>query len=590
MARGFSGLDESKSVFFDSKGRFSHYQLHFSLEDSNELSMVKVNYQNLTILVADDFSNFRSTVNRMLLDLGVMNVDMAASGEEIIERCANRAYDVILCDYNLGSGRNGQHVLEELRHKKYLALSSIFILVSAEASRNIVMSAYDSAPDDYLMKPITTQMLHTRLDRLLSQRLHMAKVYQALNEEDPHKAMDCLVDLSINEDRHSTAAQKMLGEMFLQYGEYKKAEKLYMRVLEVRELDWARLGLAKAKDAQGDHEQAGQWLERIIEENYLYLPAYDALSKNWTEREDTEKAQKVVQQSVDVSPMSILRQKNLAQLAADNNAFDVAVEAQRKVVKLGRLSCYGEAGDSLELIRILSNALENDYEFPISVIKEAFSNVEQGNSDYDTFVGERFAQLHYLKARLYAVRGRDEQARDSLVSGENLLQIEDSSIDTEVDHIRALLALNYDHKSDKLLERLMELYADDQEALEKLDEFLDEPASDANKALVAEVNREGIELYNQNQFDSALNCFDKAIKLFPKHIGLHLNVVQALIGKLKVDSNDEDALQRCRTALETISTSVDEDNSQYKRFIQLKTMVRNLAETADFNDTNYRAV
>ena len=577
-------------VFLDSWRRFARYQLHFSLEDYNEWRMAKVNYQNLTILVADDFSNFRSTVNRMLLDLGVMNVDMAASGEEIIERCANRSYDVILCDYNLGSGRNGQHVLEELRYKKYLALSSIFILVSAEASRNIVMSAYDSAPDDYLMKPITTQMLHTRLDRLLSQRLHMAKVYRAISDGDPHKAMDCLVDLSINEDRHSTAAQKMLGEMFLKHGEFKKAEKLYMRVLEVRELDWARLGLAKAKDAQGDHDQAGLWLERIIEENYLYLPAYDALSKNWIERDDTEKAQKVVQQSVDVSPMSILRQKNLAKLAVDNCVFDVAVEAQRKVVKLGKLSCYGEAGDSLELIRILSNALENDHEFPIAVIKEAFSNVDPSITGNDAFVGDKLAQLNYLKARLYAVRNKEELARESLVDGENLIQLEDSSINTEVDHIRALLALGYEHKSEQLLERLMELYADDQQALEKLDEFLDEPASDANKALVAEVNREGIELYNENQFDSALSCFDKAVTLFPKHIGLQLNIVQALVGKLKTEENNEEALQRCRQALETLSASVDEDNSQYKRFIQLKTMVRNLAETSGLEGSTYRAV
>jgi len=99
--------------------------------------VAKIPYPKLRFLIADDFSNFRSTVNRMLLDLGAEQVDAASSGEEVIE---NTRYDVVLSDYNLGNGRNGQQVLEELRFKDYLSPHSVYILVSAESSRNIVMS------------------------------------------------------------------------------------------------------------------------------------------------------------------------------------------------------------------------------------------------------------------------------------------------------------------------------------------------------------------------------------------------------------------------------------------------------------------
>ena len=98
--------------------------------------------------------------------------------------------------------------------------------------------------------------------------------------------------------------------------------------------------------------------------------------------------------------------------------------------------------------------------------------------------------------------------------------------------------------------------------------------------MVAEVNRNGINLYNEGQFDEALTCFGKAIQLFPKHIGLQLNVIQALVGKLRVDPSNQSARVECRDLLDSVSGQLDEEDAQYKRFTQLKNMVRTLSESA----------
>lgn len=83
--------------------------------------MNDINYSRLRFLVADDFGNFRSTVSAMLGKLGIHQVDTATNGAEVLDKCQRRNYDVILCDYDLGSGRNGQQVLEELRFKSLIA-------------------------------------------------------------------------------------------------------------------------------------------------------------------------------------------------------------------------------------------------------------------------------------------------------------------------------------------------------------------------------------------------------------------------------------------------------------------------------------
>ncbi len=531
--------------------------------------MGKISYQNLSVLVADDFSSFRSTVNTMLMNLGVVDVDTASTGEEVIEKCDLKRYDVVLCDYDLGPGRNGQHVLEELRHRKTLAITSIFIMVSAEASRNIVMSAYDCEPDDYLMKPITGMMLEQRMGRLLTQKSVLRPVYVALASGDVESATDQLIDLSLAEDRHSVAAQKLLGQLFIQQGELQKAEKLYTRALEVRQVDWARLGLAYVKQLKGEFQTAGEWLEQIVEENPLYLPAYDVLANNWDKRGDRTAMQETIERAVDVSPMSILRQKRLATIANDNEDALTAVEALRRTIKLGKLSVYGSPEDSFELARTVSNAMEKKLDLPPGATTEALQELQNVTEEYPLSDEEKI-QMNLLQGRMYANEGKIGMARESLRNTKDDFYSDEDNIDLDVDRVALLLSLGETEDADELLKFLQEKYADDQDALEKLDKFLTEPASDSSKELVASVNREGIDLYSVGEFDRALECFEKARKLFPKHVGIQLNIVQSLIGKMKESPDDEELQEQCLSTLNLVDGLIDKHHPQFGRFARLR--------------------
>ena len=72
-------------------------------------------YRNLRFLIIDDFENFRLSLKQMVRSCGVEQIDVSINGEDAIERCHHDNFDIILCDYNLGDGKNGQQVLEELR-------------------------------------------------------------------------------------------------------------------------------------------------------------------------------------------------------------------------------------------------------------------------------------------------------------------------------------------------------------------------------------------------------------------------------------------------------------------------------------------
>lgn len=529
----------------------------------------QVRYQDLAVLVADDFSSFRSTVNTMLMNLGVIDVEMASNGEEVIEKCGLKSYDVVLCDYDLGPGRNGQHVLEELRHNKLISPTSVFIMVSAEASRNIVMSAYDCEPDDYLMKPITGMMLEQRMHRLLTQKEVLRPIFSAIKKGEIQIAVDMLIDLSLAEDRHSVPAQKLLGDVFIKTGELRKAEKLYKRALEVRQVDWARLGLAYVKQLQGDLDTARDYLHKIVEENPLYLPAYDVLADNWNIQGDKQAVQDTVEKAVDVSPMSILRQKRLAKVANENEDAMTAVSALRKTIKLGKLSCFGEPEDSFELARTVSNALEKDLELPSDAVNEALTVLESVKEEFD-LSDEEASQIDLLQGRVLANDGNVSAARQCLRKTELDLFSDEMNIDLDVDRVTLLLSTGENDRAEELLEFLQEKYAEDQSALEKLDQFLAEPASESNRELVAEVNREGIDLYSVGEFDKAIEFFERARKLFPKHIGIQLNIVQSLIGKLKEDADNDYLIEECQKILMLVDEQLDKHHPQFGRFSRLR--------------------
>ena len=138
-----------------------------------------VDYSRTRLLIVDDFTDFRSALTGMLRQMGVVNIDAVATGEEALVLCRRNHYDVILHDYNLGKGKNGQQVLEELHHERLLPAHCVFVMISAESSQAMVLAALECEPDSYLTKPFNQASLQQRLDRLIAMKTALRPVLEA---------------------------------------------------------------------------------------------------------------------------------------------------------------------------------------------------------------------------------------------------------------------------------------------------------------------------------------------------------------------------------------------------------------------------
>lgn len=538
--------------------------------------MKSAQYSALKILIIDDFDSFRETLSRMLKEFGCEQVVTVMNAEQALRACNSTQFDVVMCDYNLGSGANGQQILEELRYKKILPRQSLFLLISAEASQSIVLSAYDYAPDAYLTKPITAKSLRQRLERLLRQREEMLPLYDYLDRDDIDSAIE-LAERAIAEDsRYSALYQRMLGEFYLQQHYIDKAEKLYTQVLEARPLDWARVGLARVKKHQGDLELSNEWLHQILEDNSFCMQAYDVLVENYRQQEDFEKAQQILQSAVEISPLSILRQIELADTAAENSDYPVATKAYGKSVKLGEYSCHDHYRNHLQYGRLTAAWISEGMASTINELtRDGLRVLEQMPRRFE-LSGDQRLQIQLLECQLYFAQSDEKKAIARLTDIEE--RIDDSTIglDVQLDRVATLKALGQADKMNQLLNHLIEQYAEDQASLQRIDLWLEEPVSQKNRKLVATLNNQGIAFYQVNDYARALDSFKRACRLFPQHLGVQLNLLQALVADMKQYGQADEAIQLCASLVNRIESRVQPGSSEMNRLRLLQQALRNL--------------
>ncbi|MBU2885116.1 response regulator [Gilvimarinus agarilyticus] len=519
------------------------------------------------VLVVDDFDNFRTTVMRMLQEFGARSVDTAAHGNDAVSKCRSTSYDLVLCDYNLGPGKSGQQVLEQLRHESLLKHSSLFVLISAESSKNIVMATYDYEPDAYLTKPITAKTLQQRLERLFHQSREMCKVYNAMDDGDLDAAITRCGELLRGQSRVRPLVQKLLGRLLLRTGQFNPAEQLFRKVLQVRELDWAMVGLALAKKGQDDWVGAQQWVEQALSLNPMCMPAYDLLADIHAARGDRQEQQHTLAQAVEISPLSIMRQQELGAVAYQNHDLEQALEAFKNSIKLGEHSCYDDKDVYLQFIRSCAELAPLQPDVAKSYAREVGKSIgEFGNRfgrDGHNDVLLRSANCAYL-----AATGEQLAAQQLLQELMEQHQESPATLAAQLDWISACEVLGRQEWRDQLVNGVLQQYQGNEAALEMIDRVLENPTSEKNRQRVAQINKQGIAYYEGTDFEAAIDCFNRAVREFPKHVGIELNLLQALIGALE-QSGQPHLLKQAKHSCERLGQLVDGEHPQADRLAQL---------------------
>ncbi len=126
---------------------------------------------NVKILVVDDFEMVRVMLRNALNDLGFHHIEEAEDGVKALEMLnesfiSGEAYSIVFCDWTMPE-MTGIEVLENCRRSE--ALKNLpFVMVTAESEQESVVRAIKAGATDYLIKPISPELLEKKVHKILS--------------------------------------------------------------------------------------------------------------------------------------------------------------------------------------------------------------------------------------------------------------------------------------------------------------------------------------------------------------------------------------------------------------------------------------
>ncbi len=307
----------------------------------------------LSALIIEPNLGMRGGIQSMLNLCGLTKIEHGVSAATAIRHLENKKFDLIICEYDLDGGQDGQQLLEDMRHYKLINLSTMFFMVTAEGGYSKVVSAAEFAPTDYILKPFTADRLLERIKRALEKRNVLLPIYQLMELGDQRDAIALCVENEEKYYRYAIDFLRLRAELHVFLGESNLAEKIYQDVIDSKGLAWARLGLAKTLFMQERFDEAKALLEALLSDNKKFMDAYDWLAKTLQAMGKAVEAQVVLESAVAVSPHAVRRLRRLGEVALEVGDVDTAERVLKKVVNKAKYSEFRDPEDHVKLVKTL---------------------------------------------------------------------------------------------------------------------------------------------------------------------------------------------------------------------------------------------
>ncbi|MBS1187799.1 MAG: hypothetical protein H6R04_1817 [Burkholderiaceae bacterium] len=512
----------------------------------------EMDFSNKSFLVIDDFQGMRNMMRDILRNCGAnaRHIEMAANGGQAIAMLQREKFDVVLCDFNLGPGRNGQQVLEEAKYRDLVGPACAWIMITAEKTTDAVTGTAEYQPDAYLLKPLTEATLRMRLARIWDRKAAFSAIDAALVRKDHAKALQ-LCDEKLAVDKANAAELKRFKcQLLLDIGELDLARKEYAAVLAARDTPWAKLGMGKVAFQSGDFNGARKLLEEVVTENKAFLEAYDWLAKTHQASGNIESAAQVLERATKLSPNSVLRQKTLGEVAFKLGKFDSAEQAFRKSVTLGEHSVLKTPSAYLGLAKTCSAKQSPDE--ALRVLNNLSKTFEQEDVRLKALAVE--GQIHHQNGNVEQAEKIAQELGERMSAGvvatdsETTMEVARLLMSTgDLDSARTMLLdeVKNNPENRTLLAEIREVF----DAANMSEEG--ERIVEASRKEALEMMNRGVLLARDGKLDEAVGWMRNARQAMPRNVRVLFNFVHVIVTKMQQHGVDEQLIEEARTSLES---------------------------------------
>lgn len=289
-------------------------------------------------LVIDGNPTSRSILTAQLRDFGVGTVVQCGRIHDARKQLELRPFDVVLCEHrfdNEDAGYTAQNLLDDLRRSQLLPFSTVFIIVTGEASYAMVADAAESALDSYLLKPHTATSLGERLMQSRRRKKVLGDIFGAIEAQDYELATRLCLQRFSSRAAYWLYAARIGSELLLRQGHHAQARQLCEAVLETGALPWARLGIARAQIDGNQPLHALRTLESLIGDHPTNVDAYDVMGRVQVEQGSLGEALETYRKASGLTPGSITRLQKHGMLAFYQGDREESARLLERAVTLG---------------------------------------------------------------------------------------------------------------------------------------------------------------------------------------------------------------------------------------------------------------
>jgi CheY-like chemotaxis protein/Tfp pilus assembly protein PilF len=267
-------------------------------------------------LVIDANANSRTLMTSQLRELGLGFVRAVTRVKDARIVLENAPYDLVLCDYHFeGHDESGQDLLDELRRENLLPYSTVFMMITAEATYGKVAEAAEAALDGYLIKPYTLNSLAERIQSARHRKRVLGPIFEAIEAQDFEKAAGLCLQRFEAKSEFWLFAARIGAELLLRLRRHAEARTLYEAIIAAKTVPWAKLGVARAELESGNLSGARRTLENLIGELPEHADSHDVLGRVHLEQGDIAAALTTYRTACELTPGCLLRTQRAGTLA-----------------------------------------------------------------------------------------------------------------------------------------------------------------------------------------------------------------------------------------------------------------------------------
>ena len=509
--------------------------------------MKTLDYSDKRCLVIEDRRPFLTLLRSLLNSLGATKITTEMSAEAGIKACKQIKFDIVICDLHLGNNRkNGFEFLEEIRKLHYIRPSTVFIMISGDSARSMVLGSIEKQPDDYLIKPFSQAQLNSRITRAISRRITLGSLYSQIDHGKFELSIKTCKHFMETEPRYSNYLLQTLVELCWKVSRYQDAENILEKILSQRQVQWALCALAKTKLLQGKFEESIDLAKSAITSSINNVEAYDIIANAYLQSNKKPEALKFILEALALSPLSIDRHFRVCEIARENEDYELAMNSAKSIFELSQRSVHKNVNHLCGYVRSIldvaehteSKNIRNKFMQESMIAIQRAKKEDMSKAQPDDFDFAIFESI--IHARMLNLEGKFIDSKRALE--ESQIEIERNFTEYPVamaaDSLKLMLDLG-DYEEAAKLSKVIKNNAD------KVDSsilYLAESQSDKiklNRSKYVKCNKKGIALYSDGNYANAYAEFTDAKRISPLNIGVTLNLLQSLIKLIKQTKNPE---------------------------------------------------